>query len=154
MKHEFLERSVQLAINNVNNGGEPFGAVVVKNGQIVGEGVNRVKETNDPTAHAEIEAIRKACQHLETTDLSDCELYASGEPCPMCLSTIYWANFKKVYIGFTIDDAAKFGLSSAYFYEQLKLPKSKRDIQMTQKKLRNDLLNPYQLWKEKQSGER
>src|SRR5690606_34201297 len=142
MKHEFLDRAVQLAINNVNNGGEPFGAVVVKNGQIVGEGVNRVKETNDPTAHAEIDAIRKACQHLKTTDLSDCELYASGEPCPMCLSTIYWANIKTVYIAFTIDDAAKFELSSAYFYEQLKLPKTKRDIQMTQIKLQNDFLNP------------
>lgn len=154
MKHEFLERAVQLAIKNVSNGGEPFGSVVVKNGQIVGEGVNRVKETNDPTAHAEIEAIRKACQMLETTDLSDCELYASGEPCPMCLSTIYWANMKTVYIAYTIDDAAKFGLSSAYFYEQFKLPKTKRDVQMTQMKLQNEILNPYQLWKEKQSGER
>lgn len=154
MKHEFLDRAVQLAINNVNNGGEPFGAVVVKNGQIVGEGVNRVKETNDPTAHAEIEAIRKACQHLKTTDLSDCELYASGEPCPMCLSTIYWTNLKKVYIAYTLGDAAKYGLSSAYFYEQISLPKTERDIQMKHIKLENNFPNPYQLWKEKQSGER
>lgn len=153
MGNEFLERAVQLAIKNVDNGAEPFGAVVVKNGQIIGEGVNRVKETYDPTAHAEIEAIRKACQLLKTTDLSDCELYASGEPCPMCLSTIYWANIKTVYVAYTIDDAAKFGLSSAYFYEQLRLPKTERDVQMKQIQLQNNFLNPYQRWKEKQSGE-
>src|SRR5690606_15238131 len=153
MKHEFLDRAVQLAINNVNNGAEPFGAIVVKNGQIVGEGVNRVKETNDPTAHAEIEAIRKACQMLETTDLSDCELYASGEPCPMCLSTIYWTNIKTIYIAYTLDDAAMYGFSSAYLYEQISLPKPKRDVQMKQIKFEKNFPHPYRLWKEKQSGE-
>lgn len=148
-KQTFMERAVELAKENVNNGGEPFGAVVVKDGKIIGEGVNRVRATNDPTAHAEIEAIREACQALGTTDLSDCELYASGEPCPMCLSTMYWANFKKAYIAYTVEDAAKFGLSSAHFYEQLALPKSERAIQFEQIKPEKENIPIYQLWKEK-----
>ncbi len=144
-----MSRAVELARNNVLSGGEPFGAVIVKDGKIIGEGVNRVSAEHDPTAHAEIAAIREACKQLGTTDLSDCEIYASGEPCPMCLSTMYWANVKTAYIAYTADDAAEVGLSSAYYYEQLALPKAERAIQYEQIKPNDKTEHPYRLWQEK-----
>lgn len=145
-KLQFMQRAVELANENViNHKGEPFGAVVVKDGEIIGEGVNRVHNEHDPTAHAEIEAIRQACQFLKSTDLSECELYASGEPCPMCLSTMYWTKLQNVYIAYRAEDAEKVGLSSAHFYEQLALRKSKRDVQMIQIQP-NEMENPYTVW--------
>lgn len=148
-RQHFMSRAVELARNNVLSGGEPFGSVIVKDGKIIGEGVNRVSAEHDPTAHAEIAAIREACKQLGTTDLSDCEIYASGEPCPMCLSTMYWANIKTAYIAYTADDAAEFGLSSAYYYEQLALPKTERAIQYEQIKPSDKNEHPYRLWQEK-----
>lgn len=110
--------------------------------------MNEVLETNDPTAHAELEAIREACRTLGTADLSDCELYASGEPCPMCLGAIYWANFKQVYYAYTAEEAEEIGLGTAYVYQQIALPREQRDIKF--KKLEKDLQTkePFALWKE------
>ncbi len=102
--------------NNITNNGGPFGAVIVKDGQIVGKGNNHVIKNNDPTAHAEIVAIRNACQKLNTSDLSECELYASCYPCPMCLSAIIWANIKTVYYGNTKEDAASIGFRDDMIY--------------------------------------
>lgn len=148
-RQRFMNRAVELARNNVIKGGEPFGAVIVKDDKIIGEGVNRVSAAHDPTAHAEIEAIREACKQLGTIDLSNCEIYASGEPCPMCLSTMYWANMKAAYIAYTVEDAAEFGLSSAYYYEQLALPKAERDIQYEQIKPEEQTEHLYRLWQAK-----
>lgn len=145
-KHQFMQRAVQLAYDNVvQHNGEPFGAIVVKDGEIIGEGVNRVHSQHDPTAHAEIEAIRQATKLLKSTDLSECELYASGEPCPMCLSTMYWTHLQKVYIAYRSEEAEKVGLSSAHFYKQLALPKSERRLQFMHLKM-NELANPYTAW--------
>ena len=110
----FMNKAMSLAVQSVANGGGPFGAVVVKNGYVVGEGYNRVVLDNDPTAHAEVVAIRQACQRLETFDLSDCELYTSCEPCPMCLFAVVWAGIKKVYYVNTRQEAGEIGFREFY----------------------------------------
>lgn len=149
-KQTFMQRAVELARHNVTeHNGEPFGAVIVKDGNIIGEGVNRVQQDHDPTAHAEIAAIREACAALGTTDLSECELYASGEPCPMCLSAMYWTQLKAAYIAYPAEEAENVGLSSQYFYDELALPKSERDIQLKHLKPHDDAKNPYTLWQQK-----
>ena len=128
---KFMKRAIELSIKGSSDGkGGPFGAVVVKNGEIVGEGYNQVTSTNDPTAHAEVMAIRDACKNLSTFQLADCELYTSCEPCPMCLGAIYWARPLKVYYGNTRDDAAKVGFDDAFIYDEIPLPISERQIQM------------------------
>lgn len=114
----------------------------------MGKGVNEILATHDPTAHAELEAIRKASQVLGTSDLSDCELYASGKPCPMCLSAIYLANIQQVYYAYNAEEAAEAGLSTQYVYDQLSLPEKERDIQMKPMDKNTDVKNPYALWKE------
>jgi guanine deaminase len=130
---EFMNRAVDLSIEGSSTGkGGPFGAVVVKDGKIVGESFNQVTSTNDPTAHAEVMAIRDACKNLETFDLSGCELYTSCEPCPMCLGAIYWARFDKVYYGNTRDDAAEVGFDDSHIYDEIPLPMSERKIKMVQ----------------------
>ena len=128
-----MDIAVKTALDNVtkNNGG-PFGAVVVKDGDIIGIGRNQVTELNDPTAHAEVQAIREACQYLETFQLEDCEIYTSCEPCPMCLGAIFWARPKAVYYASTKEDAAKIGFDDKFIYEQIALPPEKRKIKMTQ----------------------
>jgi guanine deaminase len=150
MSHEeFIQLAIELAYDNIKNKkGKPFGAIIVKDGEIVAKGVNNVLETHDPTAHAELEAIRKACRTLGTTDLSHCELYASGEPCPMCLSAIYWANLKNVYYAYTAEEEEEAGLGTGYVYQQVALPREERDIKL--KKLDKDpqRKNPFALWKE------
>lgn len=128
---KFMKRAIELSIKGSSDGkGGPFGAVIVKNGEIVGEGYNQVTSTNDPTAHAEVMAIRDACKNLNTFQLADCELYTSCEPCPMCLGAIYWARPSKVYYGNTRDDAAKVGFDDAFIYDEIPLPISERQIQM------------------------
>ena len=112
--------------------GGPFGAVVVRNGEIVARGFNNVLISKDPTAHAEVDAIRKASEALDTFDLSDCELYTSCEPCPMCLGAIYWARFRKVYYGNTRQDAANIGFDDALIYEEIGKPLAERKIPMQQ----------------------
>jgi len=125
----FMQLAIDLAIENVKQGkGGPFGAVVVKEGKIVGKAANSVTSTNDPTAHAEVNAIRQACAHLKTFDLSGCELYASCEPCPMCLAAIYWARIDKVYVSATKHDAAEVGFDDAFIYEEFALPKENRKV--------------------------
>lgn len=147
---EFMQMAIELAYDNTKNKkGKPFGALIVKDGRIVAKGVNDVLETHDPTAHAELQAIREACRILTKTDLSDCELYASGEPCPMCLSAIYWANIQHVYYAFTAEDEEAAGLGTKYVYQQVSLPKEERDIKLI--KLNNLLpeKDPFVLWKER-----
>ena len=128
--------------------GGPFGAVVVRNSKIVGRGWNRVTSTNDPTAHAEITAIRDACKRLKTFQLADCELYTSCEPCPMCLSAIYWARLKKVYYANTRKDAADIDFDDDLIYREVAQPISKRLIPMKQV-LRTEALKAFAEWKTK-----
>ncbi len=117
MNKDFMDIAIELSDNNIDsNKGGPFGACVVKDGQIVGKGTNRVLKDNDPTAHAEVTAIREACKHLNTYDLSDCELYTSSYPCPMCLSAIFWANIKKVYYAATKEDVSNIGFRDENIY--------------------------------------
>lgn len=123
-----MQIAIDEAARNIDNGGGPFGAVVVLNGQIVGRGSNKVTLTNDPTAHAEILAIRDACGHLSTFELKNCELYTSCEPCPMCLSAIYWARISRIYYGSTKADALRAGFDDSFIYSQINLPQSERMI--------------------------
>lgn len=129
MKRHFLKRAAELACFAVDNGlGGPFGAVVVKDGIIIGEGYNRVTSGNDPTAHAEIVAIRDACAKLGSFQLTGCEIYSSCEPCPMCMGAIYWARPAGLFFGTTRHDAARAGFDDAFIYHELALPAEERKI--------------------------
>lgn len=124
-----MRRAIELARSGMNAGaGGPFGAVVVKEGAIIGEGHNRVVATNDPTAHGEIVAIREACQRLGSFSLEGCEVYTTGEPCPMCLGAIHWARVARIYYGFSIEDAAAIGFDDREFYRQFALPRGERHL--------------------------
>lgn len=149
MDHSFMARAIQLSIDNVRSGkGGPFGAVVVKAGNVIAEGVNRVTATNDPTAHAEVIAIREACRRLQVFQLKDCELYTSCEPCPMCLGAIYWAHISRVYFGNVASDAAKIGFDDSMIYAEFtKLP-AKRNIPMVQI-MHQEALAAFRAWEEK-----
>jgi tRNA(Arg) A34 adenosine deaminase TadA len=142
----FMREAIRLATENVSqrNGG-PFGAIVVKNGEIVGRGYNQVTAINDPTAHAEVMAIRDACHNLQTFQLDGCLLYTSCEPCPMCLGAIYWARPDKLYYGCTKDDAAAIAFDDAFIYEELKVPLSERKMPMLPLS-REEALVAFQLW--------
>jgi tRNA(Arg) A34 adenosine deaminase TadA len=125
----FMKRAIELARKGMHGGdGGPFGAVVVRNGEIVGEGWNRVVGTNDPTAHGEITAIRDACSRLGTFSLEGCEIHTTGQPCPMCLGAIHWARIGRIYYGFRIEDAAAIGFDDREFFRQFTLPASRRSI--------------------------
>ncbi len=130
------------------NCGGPFGAVVVRKNKIVGRGWNRVTSTNDPTAHAEVSAIRDACKRLKTFQLDDCELYTSCEPCPMCLAAIYWARFKKVFYANTRKDAARIDFDDDLIYREVAAPIARRKIPMKQL-LRGEALEVFAEWKNK-----
>jgi len=144
-----MRAAIQLSLSKMRaNCGGPFGAVVVCKGKIVGRGWNQVTSTNDPTAHAEVSAIRDACKKLKTFQLDDCELYTSCEPCPMCLSAIYWARFKKVYYGNTRKDAAKIDFDDDLIYREVAKPIAKRLIPMKQL-LRPEALEVFKTWKDK-----
>lgn len=125
-KTDIMRKAIALSIENVKNGGGPFGAVIVKDGKIIAHGVNRVTANNDPTAHAEISAIRAACEKLHTFDLSGCEIYTSCEPCPMCLGAIYWAHLDKIYYGNNKHDAADIGFDDSFIYNEMALKPEKR----------------------------
>jgi tRNA(Arg) A34 adenosine deaminase TadA len=130
---EFLRRAIALATDNVANGkGGPFGAVVVRDGKIVGEGANSVTATNDPTAHGEVNAIRAACRALGTFTLAGCDLYTSCEPCPMCLSAAYWARLDAIYYGCSAPDAARAGFDDAFLYGELRKDSDLRQVRSTQ----------------------
>jgi len=146
MSNPFMARAVQLSIDNVRSGrGGPFGAVVVRDGKIIGEGVNRVTSTNDPTAHAEVLAIRQACANLGVYHLEDCELYTSCEPCPMCLGAIYWAHLSRLYFANTAADAAEIGFDDSFLYSELKKPHLQRRIPTVQI-MREEALAGFRAW--------
>lgn len=145
----FMRRAIALAQLGIDAGaGGPFGAVVVKNGEIVGEGYNQVTSTNDPTAHAEIAAIRNACQKLKSFQLDDCLLYTSCEPCPMCLGAIYWARPKKIFFAATHTDAARAGFDDSFIYEEISRPIEDRKIESVNF-LRGEGLGVFNSWTEK-----
>ena len=129
---DFMKRAIELSIQNIKNNGGPFGCIIVKENKIIAEGVNRVTFNNDPTAHAEIIAIRNACKKLNTFNLQECELYTSCEPCPMCLSAIYWSHIDKIYYGNSRLDASKIGFDDDFIYNELNKDLSSRKIQMKQ----------------------
>lgn len=129
---DFMKRAIELSIQNIKNSGGPFGCIIVKENKIIAEGVNRVTFNNDPTAHAEIIAIRNACKKLNTFNLEKCELYTSCEPCPMCLSAIYWSHIDKIYYGNSRLDASKIGFDDDFIYNELNKDLSSRKIQMKQ----------------------
>jgi guanine deaminase len=130
---EFMQQAIALAVENVTSGrGGPFGAVVVKDGKVIATGVNRVTATNDPTAHAEVTAIRSACEVLGTFQMEGCDVYTSCEPCPMCLAAIYWARCRTIYFGNTAADAAKVGFDDSFLYDEMKKPLSERGIPIVQ----------------------
>jgi guanine deaminase len=144
----FMARAIQLSLENVLSGrGGPFGCVVVKQGKVVAEGVNRVTTTNDPTAHAEVLAIRAACQILGCFELKDCDLYTSCEPCPMCFGAIYWARIRRVYFGSLAADAAKIGFDDSSIYAEIKRSPKQRKIPMIQI-MREEALAGFQAWEE------
>ena len=143
-----MQRAIELSIKNLESGGGPFGAVVVKDGQIIGEGANQVTSTNDPSAHAEVVAIREACRQLKCFQLKGCEIYTSCEPCPMCMALIYWAHLDKVYYANTAADAAKIGFDDARIYQELKLPHAERSLPLIQM-MRNEALIAFNAWQQK-----
>ena len=149
MNPKFMRAAIRLSIHMMRSGkGGPFGAVVVKRNKIVGRGCNEVTSTNDPTAHAEIVAIRDACRRLKTFDLNGCEIYTSCEPCPMCLSAIYWARIRKVFYANTRKDAAKIAFNDDFIYREVALPIRKRKLIMKQL-LRSEALKAFTEWDEK-----
>jgi guanine deaminase len=148
LKENWMNRAIELSNENVANGGGPFGAIIVKNGKIVGEGVNRVTSNNDPTAHAEVEAIRNACRNLQTFELDDCEIYTSCEPCPMCLSAIYWSHLSKIFYGNTKKDAAQINFDDDFIYQEIPKAPQERKIPMLQLS-RSEALKAFELWTEK-----
>ena len=149
MSHQdFMREAIALAVENVKNGGGPFGAVIVKNGEIIATGTNRVTPNNDPTAHAEVCAIRNACTKLGTFDLSGCVIYTSCEPCPMCLGAIYWAHLDKIFYGANQHDAAAVNFDDSFIYHELTLSPVERRIQAEQHD-RDIALEPFQTWRTK-----
>ena len=148
-KNKYMQLAIDLAKENVKKGfGGPFGAVIVKNGEVIAQAANSVTSTNDPTAHAEVNAIRQACKKLNTFNLSGCEIYASCEPCPMCLSAIYWAHIDKVYVAATKKDAAEAGFDDEFIYKELDLPENKRQLR-TSELLMEEGQKPFIEWKQK-----
>ncbi len=145
MNNPFMARAIELAIRNVREGGGPFGAVVVREQRIISEGVNRVTFTNDPTAHAEMMAIREACRKLDRFELSGCEIYCSCEPCPMCFGGVYWARLDRVYFGCAAIDAANAGFDDSFIYSEITAPLSQRQIPLIQME-RDAALEAFRAW--------
>lgn len=144
-----MQRAIELSIENVASGrGGPFAAVVVRDGRIIGEGTNRVTSTNDPSAHAEVIAIRAATLKLENFQLTGCELYTSCEPCPMCMGLVYWAHLDRVYYANSAADAAKIGFDDAFIYQELKLPLERRSLPLVQM-MRDEALAAFAAWERK-----
>ncbi len=148
MKNEFMKRAIELSIESVNKGGGPFGCVIVKDEKIVSEGSNKVTSSKDPTAHGEIVAIREACKKINNFSLSGFELYSSCEPCPMCLSAIYWARIDKVYFANTRQDAQKIDFDDSLIYSEFQKNIDKRKIPMVQM-MRSEALKAFELWDKK-----
>ena len=148
MKNKFMQRAIELSIDSIKSGGGPFGSVIVKDDKIVSEGMNRVTVSNDPTAHGEIVAIRDAYKKLNTFDLSNSYLYSSCEPCPMCMSAIYWSRINKVYYANTRDDAKKIDFDDSFIYSEISKMNKDRSISMEQI-LRDEALKAFEMWHKK-----
>ena len=148
-QEEFMKRAISCSCENIKLGGGPFGAVIVKDGQIIAEGSNKVTINKDPTAHAEVMAIRAAAAYLNDFNLSGCDIYTSCEPCPMCLSAIYWARLDKIWYANTKSDAKKIGFDDSFIYDQIRLPMEQRSIPITQL-LRDEGLSAFKIWENKE----
>ena len=148
-KEELMREAIRLSVENVAQGGGPFGAVIARGGEVVATGVNRVTASCDPTAHAEVNAIRAAAARLGTFDLGGCEIYSSCEPCPMCLSAIYWAHIDHIYYGNTKRDAAKIGFDDSFIYNEIKLKPDRRQI-LSQQVMAYDAIRAFEIWDKKE----
>ncbi len=149
MADHFMQRAIELSLENVLSGhGGPFADVVVKDGEIIGEGTNQVTSTNDPSAHAEVLAIRQACRRIQHFKLAGCCIYSSCEPCPMCLGLIYWAAPEKVFYGNTRQDAAAIGFDDSRIYRELGLPQERRALPMAQM-MRQEAQEAFRAWRAK-----
>lgn len=148
-QNKYMHEAIKISIDNVKNNGGPFGAVIVKDGEIIARGVNRVTDHNDPTAHAEVNAIREASKKLNRFDLSDCEIYTSCEPCPMCLGAIYWARLNKVYFANNKTDAKNIGFDDSFIYDEIEKPFEKRNIPTFQI-MRDEALQAFRDWDSKE----
>ena len=146
---KFMAKAIELSINSANTIGGPFGSVVVQDNKIISEGSNKVTSLNDPTAHAEIVAIRNACQKLGTFNLSGCEIYTTCEPCPMCLSAIYWARIDKIYYANTREDAKNIDFDDSFIYFEVAKKINDRKIKMVQMN-RDEALEAFKIWKNKE----
>lgn len=147
-KDELMRKAIELSIRNVAEGGGPFGAVIAKDGEIIATGVNRVTAEHDPTAHAEVSAIRAASKKLGTFDLSGCEIYTSCEPCPMCLGAIYWARLDRMYYGNDKHDAAAVGFDDDFIYKELELKPENRRLK-SQRLLPQEAIKAFEDWRSK-----
>ena len=143
-----MKRAIELSVENINKGGGPFGCVIIKDNKIIAEGSNKVTLSNDPTAHGEIVAIREACKKINNFSLNSTELYSTCEPCPMCLSAIYWARINKIYYANTRDDAQKIDFDDSLIYTELKKNIDQRKIPMIQM-MRDEALKAFELWNKK-----
>jgi tRNA(Arg) A34 adenosine deaminase TadA len=147
-KNKFMIKAIELSIKSAETIGGPFGCVIVKDNKIISEGSNKVTSTNDPTAHGEIVAIREACLKLNTFNLSGCELYSTCEPCPMCLSAIYWSHIDKIFYANTRDDAKNIDFDDSFIYSEINKKIGDRKIQMIQM-LRDEALKAFNIWDKK-----
>ena len=147
-KNKFMLKAIELSIKSAETIGGPFGCVIVKENKIISEGSNKVTSTNDPTAHGEIVAIREACLKLNTFNLSGCELYSKCEPCPMCLSAIYWSHIDKIFYANTRDDAKNIDFDDSFIYSEINKKIEDRKIQMIQMH-RDEALKAFKIWNEK-----
>lgn len=144
-KEDLMRRAIELSENSVRNGGGPFGAVIAKDGEIIAEGSNKVTINNDPTAHAEVCAIRNACKILNTFELANCVIYTSCEPCPMCLGAIYWARLSKIFYANDRKDAAEIGFDDDFIYEEISIEPQYRK-KPSEILLRNEAINAFRMW--------
>jgi tRNA(Arg) A34 adenosine deaminase TadA len=142
---KFMIKAIALSVENIKRGGGPFGAVIVKEGKIIATGVNRVTANTDPTAHAEVNVIRKAAKKLGTFDLVGCDIYTSCEPCPMCLGAIYWAHLDKIFYGNSKTDAKNIGFDDSFIYDEIDLSPENRQVQ-TEQKLREEAIKAFEVW--------
>lgn len=149
-KEDFMRKAIELSIENIKKGGGPFGAVVVKDNKIIAASGNSVTNDNDPTAHAEVNAIRLAAKKLNTFDLSGCEIYSSCEPCPMCLSAIYWAHIDKLYYANSKTDAANIGFDDAFIYDEIQ--KSIKDRKLhTEQMMQDEAIKAFEHWEDNEN---
>ena len=148
MQKEYMRKAIELSKKSVANGGGPFGAVIVKDGKIIAESSNSVTIDNDPTAHAEVNAIRKACKALNSFELLGCDIYSSCEPCPMCLGAIYWSRLENLYFANSKEDAADIGFDDSFIYEEINVPVEKRRVKTSQF-MREEAIVAFQNWEAK-----